>query len=139
MEREIKRGDIFYANLTQGVGSEQYGCRPLLILQNEAGNKFSNTVIVAPITSKIESKAKLPTHCLIKAQQGLSRDSLVLLEQLLTIDKLRLRGYIGTIDNETIYRINKALAVSVGLAGGKYEYESKTSKKRKKRSKKTGR
>jgi mRNA interferase MazF len=89
VERQIRRGDIFYADLLLGVGSEQTGYRPVIIIQNNIGNRQSKTVIAAPITSKIKSKTKMPTHCLIKAQQGLSRDSLVLLEQILTIDKIR--------------------------------------------------
>ena len=115
MEREIKRGDMFYADLTLGVGSEQSGYRPVLILQNNTGNKHSNTVIVAIITSKIENKAKMPTHCPIKVQQGLGRDSLVLLEQLRTIDKARLKEYLGLLDAETMNEIDRSLAVSVGL------------------------
>jgi mRNA interferase MazF len=78
--RKIRRGDMFYADLTPIVGSEQDGIRPILIIQNNAGNKHSQTVIAAIITGKIHGKARLPTHCLIKAQQGLGRDSLVLLE-----------------------------------------------------------
>ena len=89
MERKILRGDMFYADLTQGVGSEQYGYRPILIIQNKVGNKHSNTVIAAIITSRVKSKTKMPTHYLIKAQQGLGRDSLVLLEQIQTLDKSR--------------------------------------------------
>ena len=115
MERKIKRGDMFYADLTPSVGSEQDGIRPVLIIQNNDGNKHSKTVIAAIITSKVASKAKLPTHCPIKAQQGLGRDSLVLLEQIRTIDKKRLKEYIGTLDGDTMSGIDKALAISVGL------------------------
>lgn len=115
MERKIARGDLYYADLTPGVGSEQSGCRPMLIIQNNRGNKHSRTVIAAIITSRAKSKAELPTHCLIKAQQGLERDSLVLLEQIRTIDKSRLREYIGTLGGEDMSRIDRALAVSVGL------------------------
>jgi len=115
MERGIRRGDMFYADLTSGVGSEQNGFRPILIIQNNAGNKYSRTVIAAIITSRVDSKAKLPTHYPIKAQQGLERDSLVLLEQIKTLDKRRLREYIGTLDDETMNEVDKALAVSVGL------------------------
>jgi mRNA interferase MazF len=114
INRKIRRGDMYYADLTHGVGSEQSGNRPVLIIQNNAGNKHSNTVIAAVITSQM-GKAKLPTHCLIKKQQGLGRDSLVLLEQIRTIDKERLKEYIGTLDNEAMSKIDKALAVSVGL------------------------
>lgn len=115
MERIIRRGDIFYAELTPSIGSEQNGCRPVLIIQNNTGNKYSKTVIAAIITSKIISKNKMPTHCLIKAQQGLGQDSLVLLEQIRTIDKSRLKEYIGTLNIEAMGKIDKALAVSVGL------------------------
>jgi mRNA interferase MazF len=116
--RKIRRGDMFYADLTPIVGSEQDGIRPILIIQNNAGNTHSQTVIAAIITGKIRGKARLPTHCLIRAQQGLGRDSLVLLEQIRTIDKLRLKEYIGTLGTETMAGIDKALAISVGLEGG---------------------
>ena len=115
MNRKIRRGDMFYADLTPSVGSEQSGYRPVLIIQNDTGNKHSNTVIAAIITSRISTKAKLPTHASIKAQQGLGHDSLVLLEQIRTIDKMRLKEYIGTLDDEAINRVDKALAVSMGL------------------------
>jgi mRNA interferase MazF len=117
MNRKIRRGDMFYADLTPGVGSEQSGCRPVLIIQNDTGNKHSNTVIAAIITSRISTKAKLPTHAPIKAQQGLGHDSLVLMEQIRTIDKIRLKEYIGTLDSNAIRRVDRALAVSVGLCG----------------------
>ena len=119
MNRKIRRGDMFYADLTPGVGSEQSGCRPVFIIQNDTGNKHSNTVIAAIITSRISTKAKLPTHAPIKAQQGLGHDSLVLMEQIRTVDKIRLKEYIGTLDSSAIRRIDRALAVSVGLIGGR--------------------
>ena len=115
MERKIRRGDMYYADLTLGVGSEQSGYRPVLIIQNDTGNKHSKTVIAAIITSRTESKAKIPTHCLIKKQQGLGRDSLVLLEQIRTIDKVRLREYIGTLDGDAMSKVDRALAISIGL------------------------
>ena len=118
MERKIRRGDMYYANLTFGVGSEQSGCRPVLIIQNNIGNKFSQTVIAAFITSRTVSKKRIPTHCPLDAQQGLRRDSLVLLEQIRTIDKKRLRGFIGTLDGDAMSKVDKALAVSVGLKHG---------------------
>ena len=118
MDRKIRRGDIYYTDLTLCVGSEQIGFRPVLIIQNDTGNKHSRTVIVAVITSKTTSKTKIPTHCLIKKQQGLGRDSLVLLEQVRTIDKSRLKEYIGTLDSEAMSKVDKALAISVGLKGG---------------------
>ena len=113
MEREVKRGDMFFAAMS-GVGSEQSGYRPVVVLSNDIGNDRSGTVIAAVITSHTD-KAKMPTHCRIKAQQGLGCDSLVLLEQIRTIDKLRLKEYIGTLNGEAMGRIDKALAVSVGL------------------------
>ena len=115
MNRKIRRGDMFYADLTPGVGSEQSGYRPVLIIQNDTGNKHSNTVIAAIITSRISTKTKMPTHAPVKAQQGLGHDSLVLLEQIRTIDKMRLKEYIGALDGEAISRVDKALAVSMGL------------------------
>jgi mRNA interferase MazF len=118
MERKIWRGDIYYADLTTGVGSEQSGYRPILIIQNDAGNKHSQTVIAAVITSRTKHKADLPTHCPVKRQQGLDRDSLVLLEQIRTIDKTRLKEYIGTLEAEAMSRVDRALAISVGLKGG---------------------
>ena len=116
MEGKIKRGDMFYADLPVGVGSEQNGYRPILILSNNIGNKHGNTVIAAIITSKVESKTHLPTHCLIKAQQGLSLDSLVLLEQIQTIDKARLKDFLGMLDRNAMSNVDNALAISVGVS-----------------------
>jgi len=115
MGGKILRGDMYYADLSPGVGSEQNGCRPVLVIQNDIGNKFSNTVIVAVITSQKNTKAKLPTHCPIAAQQGIDTDSLVLLEQIRTIDKARLHRHIGALGAEDLRRVDAALAVSVGL------------------------
>jgi mRNA interferase MazF len=111
----IKRGDIFYADLSPVVGSEQGGIRPVLIVQNDIGNKYSPTVIAAAITSQI-NKAKLPTHIELNAQEyGLLKDSVVLLEQIRTIDKKRLREKIGRLDDELMERVNEALSISFGL------------------------
>ncbi len=111
----VKRGDIFYADLSPVVGSEQGGIRPVLVVQNDIGNKFSPTVIIAAITSQI-NKAKLPTHIEILADDyGLSKDSVILLEQIRTVDKKRLRERIGKLDEELMERVNEALTVSVGL------------------------
>ena len=115
MGRKIKRGDMFYADLRVGVGSEQSGSRPVLIIQNNTGNRYSGTVITAIITSRAISKNEIPTHCPITAQQRLDRDSIVLLEQIRTIDKKRLREYIGTLDGEDMSKVDRALAASVGL------------------------
>lgn len=111
----VKRGDIFYADLSPVIGSEQGGIRPVLVIQNDVGNKFSPTVIVAAITSQI-SKAKLPTHVeLPSAISGLGKDSVVLLEQLRTIDKRRLRERVAHLDDEVMLRVNGALEISLGL------------------------
>lgn len=111
----VKRGDIYYADLSPVVGSEQGGMRPVLIVQNDTGNKHSPTVIAAAITSQI-GKARLPTHIELEAQSfGLSRDSVVLLEQIRTIDKSRLRERMGKVDNGLMNRVDNALAVSFGL------------------------
>jgi len=111
----IKRGDIFYADLSPVIGSEQGGIRPVLIVQNDIGNKYSPTVIAAAITSQI-NKAKLPTHIEISAQEyGLLKDSVILLEQIRTIDKKRLREKIGHLDEELMTKVNEALGISFGL------------------------
>ncbi len=115
MNRTYHRGDMYYADLGRGIGSEQEGYRPVLIIQNDTGNKHSPTVIVAAISSKVDAKAKLPTHYLLKAENGLELPSLVLMEQLRTIDKRRLETYIGHLEEQHIRRLNRALAVSVGL------------------------
>ena len=113
---EVKRGDIFFADLSPVVGSEQGGVRPVLIIQNNIGNKFSPTVIIAAITSKI-SKPKMPTQIVLVAKEvGLEKDSVVLLEQLRTIDKQRLKDKVTHIDEKLMQRVNNALKISVGLA-----------------------
>lgn len=113
--KEVKRGDIFYADLSPVVGSEQGGIRPVLILQNDIGNKYSPTVIVSAITAKI-NKAKLPTHVEIKANDfGLQKDSVVLLEQIRTIDKSRLREKIGSFSEEMMVKVDEAIQISLGL------------------------
>ncbi len=112
----IKRGDMFYADLSPVVGSEQGGIRPVLIIQNDMGNKYSPTVIAAAITSQI-NKNKLPTHIEIDSEEfGLKSDSVVLAEQIRTIDKSRLKEKIGHIDDEKVMdKINNAIGVSFGL------------------------
>ena len=112
----VKRGDIFYADLSPVVGSEQGGIRPVLVVQNDIGNKFSPTIIIAAITSQI-NKAKLPTHIEISANDfGLAKDSVILLEQVRTIDKKRLREKIGKLDDELMDSVNEALVISFGIA-----------------------
>ncbi|NSW90381.1 MAG: type II toxin-antitoxin system PemK/MazF family toxin [Firmicutes bacterium] len=111
----IRRGDIFYADLSPVVGSEQGGVRPVLVIQNDIGNKFSPTIIVSAITSQI-NKAKLPTHVEISAKEyGLQKDSVILLEQLRTIDKKRLKEKIGHLDDKLMEQVNEALYISLGL------------------------
>ncbi len=111
----VKRGDIYYADLSPVVGSEQGGMRPVLIVQNDTGNRHSPTVIAAAITSQT-GKARLPTHIeLSGASVGLNRDSVILLEQIRTIDKSRLREKMGKLDEGTMNEVNNALAVSFGL------------------------
>lgn len=111
----VKRGDIFYADLSPVIGSEQGGIRPVLIVQNDVGNKYSPTVIVAAVTSQI-NKAKMPTHIEISSEEyGLNKDSVILLEQIRTIDKRRLREKICHVDDELMLSINDAISVSFGL------------------------
>ena len=111
----IKRGDIYYADLSPVIGSEQGGVRPVLVVQNDVGNKYSPTVIAAAVTSQI-NKAKMPTHIEIKADEyGLAKDSVVLLEQVRTIDKKRLKDKIGKLDDELMDQVNEALSISFGL------------------------
>jgi len=111
----IKRGDIYYADLSPVVGSEQGGMRPVLIIQNDVGNRHSPTVIAAAITSQM-NKAKLPTHIELGAKNfGLSKDSVVLLEQIRTIDKTRLKEKMGRLDDSLMHRVDNAIAVSFGL------------------------
>ena len=115
MSNGIRRGDIYYADLSPVVGSEQGGMRPVLIVQNDTGNKHSPTVIAAAITSQT-GKARLPTHIELEAKSyGLSRDSVVLLEQIRTIDKKRLKERMGKIDVSLMNQVNNAIAVSFGL------------------------
>ena len=112
----IRRGDIYYADLSPVIGSEQGGLRPVLIVQNDIGNKYSPTVIAAAITSKL-GKTKLPTHIDVFADKvGLQRDSVVLLEQIRTIDKTRLKEKMGHLDDNMMHQVDEAITVSFGLA-----------------------
>ncbi len=111
----IKRGDIFYADLSPVIGSEQGGLRPVLIVQNDVGNKFSPTVIAAAITSQT-GKARLPTHIEIGTDgNGLQKDSVILLEQIRTIDKKRLKDKMGHLDEDLMTQVDSAISVSFGL------------------------
>lgn len=119
---EIKRGDIYYADLSPVVGSEQGGVRPVLIVQNNIGNHYSPTVIVAAITARI-SKPKMPTHVAIKAHHtGIEKDSVILLEQIRTIDKQRLKDHVAQLDEVTMQQVDHGLEVSIGL-NKKSEYK----------------
>lgn len=111
----VKRGDIYYANLSPVVGSEQGGHRPVLVIQNDVGNKYSPTVIVGAITSQI-SKAKLPTHVEVSAKQyNLEKDSVILLEQLRTIDKRRLKEKVTHLGDDIMTKVDDAIKISLGL------------------------
>lgn len=114
MRKAIRRGDLFYADLNPVVGSEQGGIRPVLVIQNDVGNHFSPTVVAAAITSR-KAKNSLPTHILLENVPGLAPTSLLLLEQLRTIDRKRLRGYIGRISKEKMLEVDAALAISIGI------------------------
>ncbi|MBX6377099.1 MAG: type II toxin-antitoxin system PemK/MazF family toxin [Clostridia bacterium] len=112
---QIRRGDIFFADLSPVVGSEQGGVRPVLVIQNDVGNRYSPTVIVAAITSQID-KAKLPTHVELPASEnGLERDSVILLEQIRTIDKRRLRERVARLRGAVMEKVDEALRISLGL------------------------
>ncbi len=111
----IRRGEIYYADLSPVVGSEQGGIRPVLIVQNDIGNKYSPTIIAAAVTSKL-NKARLPTHIEIPSSvYGLPKDSVILLEQLRTLDKRRLKDRVGLLDSETMEKVNNALKISLGF------------------------
>lgn len=114
MRKAIRRGDLFYADLNPVVGSEQGGIRPVLVIQNDVGNHFSPTVVASAITSR-KAKNSLPTHILLENVPGLAPTSLLLLEQLRTIDRKRLRGYIGRISKEKMLEVDAALAISIGI------------------------
>jgi len=116
VDTNVKRGEIYYADLSPVVGSEQGGVRPVLIIQNDTGNRYSPTIIAAAITSQT-GKARLPTHIELPVQQecGLTKDSVVLLEQVRTLDKRRLREKMGRVDDQVMEKIDTAIAVSFGL------------------------
>ena len=113
-DKQIKRGDVFYADLSSAFGSEQGGVRPVVSIQNDTGNKYSPTLIVLPITS--QNKKYIPTHVYVGSEEGgLSKESTVLCEQIRTLDKSKLRGYIGKFSYDTMKKINQALCVSLAL------------------------
>lgn len=110
-----RRGDIYLVDLGTNIGSEQGGCRPVLLLQNDVGNRFGPTLIVAPISSRYWKKTKQPTHSLIEGIQNLTSPSVVLAEQIITIDKMRVMKYLGRVSEEQMQGIDKAVKVSLGL------------------------
>lgn len=115
MSKIINRGDMYYADLDPIIGSEQGGVRPVLVIQNNRGNRYSPTVIVAAMSARIAGKANLPTHYKVRVYAGLQEESLVLLEQIRTIDKKRLKNYIGKLDKADMAKVDRCLAVSLDL------------------------
>ena len=115
MFNQIYRGEIYYADLEPSFGSEQGGIRPVLIVQNDMGNKYSPTTIIVAITTRIYSKHNLPTHHSLSPSVGLKKDSIVLLEQIRTIDKARLRSFVGAISNDDMKQIESKLIISLGI------------------------
>ena len=111
---EVKRGDLYFADLSPVIGSEQGGVRPILVVQNDIGNKYSPTIIAAAVTSKLD-KSRLPTHIELPKSVGLNKDSVVLLEQIRTIDKRRLKDKIGELPNGLMKKVNNAILVSFGI------------------------
>lgn len=114
--KQVRKGEIYYAELSGTVGSEQDGIRPVLIIQNDVGNRNSPTTIIAPLTTKL-GKAVLPTHIALDTGCGLSERSIVLLEQIRTIDKCRLRGYVGTVDIKMIKQVDECIKISFDIGG----------------------
>ena len=125
MNNKVRRGDIYYADLSPVVGSEQGGVRPVLIVQNDVGNRYSPTVIAAATTSQ-PGNARLPTHIEVHTDSGLAKSSIVLLEQIRTLDKRRLKDRMGHLDDETMTLVNDALSVSFGLVGEEHTSQDVT-------------
>lgn len=111
---KVRRGEIFYADLGETVGSEQYGVRPVLIIQNDKGNENGPTTVVVGITSKLK-KMHLPTHLYLGKRFGLSKESVLFAEQIITLDRQRIKGYIGTVDDVTMERVEEAIEISLGM------------------------
>lgn len=119
VSREVHRGDIYYVDLNPAMGSEQGGIRPVLVIQNEMGNLFSPTVIVAPLTSRVETKNSMPTHYTLQAGSGgVPKPSVVLLEQIRVIDKSRLQGFVGSLAANEMKNVDDAIATSLGIKAG---------------------
>lgn len=114
--KQVRKGELYFAELSGTVGSEQDGVRPVLIIQNDVGNRNSPTTIIAPLTSR-NDKTVLPTHIILDKRYGLSGKSLVLLEQIRTVDKCRLLNYIGAVDTETMKRVDECIRISFGIGG----------------------
>ena len=119
----ISKGDIYYASLDPIVGSEQNGTRPVVIIQNDIGNKYSPTVLVAPITTKVKSKAYLPTHVFIKSSKHIKSDSIVLLEQIRVLDKSRLISYVDSLTKEEIKKLDISIIKSFNISKESFIYE----------------
>lgn len=115
MAKKVYRGEMYFADLNPVKGSEQGGYRPVLVIQNNVGNLFSPTVIVAALSGKINTKADLPTHHIIRKYAGLDEESMILLEQIRTVDKKRLHNYIGQLNEEDMEQVNRCLAISLEL------------------------
>lgn len=115
MEREIFKGDIYYANLRDTIGSEQNGIRPVVVVQNNVGNRFSTTIIIVPLTKKNEVKLNQPTHCLLKKNENIKCDSIILTEQVRAIDKRRLIQKIGHLKYEIMKEIDTMLMIALGI------------------------
>lgn len=115
MQKKILRGELYFADLSPVIGSEQGGCRPVLIIQNDVGNRFSATVIIAALSGQVHTKSCLPTHHIIRGYPGLKEDSVILLEQIRTIDKKRLRNYVGILNKNDMEEVNRCLSVSLDL------------------------
>ena len=130
MEEIITRGDLYFADLeNQVIGSEQAGTRPVVIIQNNIGNYYSPTVIIAPITSKVKIKAKLPTHIILESDsKRLKKKSMILVEQIRVIDKLRLKNYIGALNNAELKALDKALIIALGIEKSRIDLEIEISK-----------
>lgn len=123
MIKHVMKGDIFFADLDPVIGSEQGGIRPVLVLQNNIGNAYSNTIIIAPLTSKNNIKADLPTHIKMTKIKKIPQDSILLLEQIRTIDKCRINNYVGRINPDLLWSINKAIITSFGISISKIDFQ----------------
>lgn len=115
MSKKILRGELYFADLSPVVGSEQGGYRPVLVIQNNVGNRFGATVIAAALSGQVHTKSSLPTHHIIRGYPGLKEDSVILLEQIRTVDKRRLKNYIGILNENDMAQVNHCISVSLAL------------------------